>query len=130
MTTLLGKSAFDERHPLSLGTGSYCRTAMAEDYLNHCDALFAVGTSLSRYIFTPVIPSGKRVIVHATADSRDLNKDYFPDVALLGDAKLTLRQMIEEIRSQTGGRQSRAGPRRKSTFGASATSGSGAGRRS
>ena len=103
MTTLLGKSAFDERHPLSLGTGSYCRTAMAEDYLNHCDALFAIGTSLSRYIFSPVVPPGKRAIVHATADSRDLHKDYFPDVALLGDAKLTLRQMIEEIRSQTGG---------------------------
>src|SRR5438552_11148210 len=87
MTTLMGKSAFPETHPLSLGTGSYSRTTMVLDYLQRCDALFAVGASLTRSIFAPVIQAGKRII-HATVDPRDLNKDYVADVPLLGDAQL------------------------------------------
>jgi acetolactate synthase-1/2/3 large subunit len=101
MTTLLGKSAFPETHPLALGTGSYSRTAMVMDYLKMSDSLFAIGASLTRTVFAPEIPPGKR-IVHATTDPRDLNKDYVADVTLLGDAKLVLRQMAAEIRSQAG----------------------------
>ena len=101
MTTLMGKSAFNERHPLSLGTGSYSATAMVRDYLDHCDAIFAVGASLTKTIFAPVIPSGKR-IVHATVDPQDLNKDYPADVSMLGDARLVLQQMIDELASRNG----------------------------
>jgi len=109
MTTLLGKSAFPETHPLSLGTGSYSRTAMVVDYLKRCDAVFAIGASLTRTVFAPEVPSGKR-LVHATIDPRDLNKDYVSDVPLLGDARLTLRQMAEEVHRQVGtaGRPGRA----------------------
>jgi thiamine pyrophosphate-dependent acetolactate synthase large subunit-like protein len=109
MTTLLGKSAFPETHSLALGTGSHSRTSMVTDYLNLCDAIFAIGASLTRTVFAPELPPGKR-IVHATLDRRDLNKDYAADVPLLGDAKLTLRQMAEEIRRQAGesGRPGRA----------------------
>ena len=101
MTTLLGKSAFPENHPLALGTGSYSRTAMVMDYLERSDALFAIGASLTRTVFAPQVPSGK-LIIHATIDPRDLNKDYVADVPLLGDAKLVLRQMADEIRVQAG----------------------------
>ena len=101
MTTLLGKSAFNERHPLALGVGSYATTAMAREYLERCDAVFAIGSSLSRTIFAPAMPAGKR-IVHATVDPCDVNKDTVPDVAILGDAKLILRQMIDLARDQLG----------------------------
>ena len=103
MTTLLGKSAFNERHALALGAGSYSRTSLVEDALAHSDALFGIGASLTRTLFAPAIPAGQRTIVHSTNDSRDLNKDHAADVPILGDAKLVLQQMIEEIRSQTGG---------------------------
>jgi thiamine pyrophosphate-dependent acetolactate synthase large subunit-like protein len=103
MTTLLGKSAFNEQHPLALGVGSYSRTAMALDYLGRCDAILAIGASLTRSIFAPDIPPGRRLIVHATNDPRDMNKDYQADVPILGDAKLVLKQVLDEIREQTGG---------------------------
>ena len=103
MTTLLGKSGFDETHPLSLGAGSHSRTSMVEDALANCDAVFGIGASLTRTIFAPPIPPGRRTIIHATNDSRDLHKDYVADVPILGDAKLVLQQMAEEIRSQTDG---------------------------
>ena len=101
MTTLLGKSAFNERHPLALGVGSYATTAMAREYLERCDAVFAIGSSLSRTIFVPAMPAGKRIL-HATVDPCDVNKDTVPDVAILGDAKLVLRQMIDLARDQLG----------------------------
>jgi thiamine pyrophosphate-dependent acetolactate synthase large subunit-like protein len=72
---------------------------MVTDYLDRCDAVFAIGASLTRSVFAAVIPSRKR-IVHATVDPRDLNKDYQADVPILGDAKLVLQQVIEEFRSQ------------------------------
>jgi acetolactate synthase-1/2/3 large subunit len=106
MTTLLGKSAFPEQHPLGLGVGAYARTDMALDYLQRADAVLAVGASLTRTIFAPAIPPGKR-IVHATIDPRDLNKDYAADVPLAGDAGLTLPALAEEVRRQ-GGPRSRA----------------------
>ncbi len=102
MTTLLGKSACNERHPLALGVGSYAITEMARDYLQHCDAVFAIGASLSKTTFAPDVPAGKR-IVHATVDPSDLNKDYSADVAILGDAKLILRQMVDRARDEIGG---------------------------
>ncbi len=105
MTTLLGKSAFNERHALALGVGSYAITDMARDYLQHCDAIFAIGASLSKTIFAPDIPAGKR-IVHATVDPCDLNKDYSADVAILGDARLILRQMVDRARGELGGKAS------------------------
>jgi acetolactate synthase I/II/III large subunit len=101
MTTLLGKSAFDESHPLSLGSGGMSATDMVRDALERCDTVFAVGASLTRTVFAPEIPSGKR-IVHATLDPRDLNKDYVADVPLLGDAALVLSALLEELKSQHG----------------------------
>ena len=103
MTTLLGKSAFDESHPLSLGTGSLSEAAPVPDYLGRCDALLAIGTSLTKTIFGSAIPAAPR-IVHATNDPADINKDCAADVGLVGDAKLVLAQIAEEIRAQTGGR--------------------------
>lgn len=101
ITTMLGKSGFNERHPLSLGTASYARTDMAKKWIETCDCLFAVGTSLTTGIFAPKIPPGKRFI-HATVDPRDLNKDQVAEVALLGDARLILRQLLDELVRQQG----------------------------
>jgi thiamine pyrophosphate-dependent acetolactate synthase large subunit-like protein len=101
MTTLLGKSAFDERQPLALGVGAYARTDLVVDALRRADAVFAVGASLTRTLFAPEIPPGKR-LVHATNDPRDLNKDYVADVPLLGDARLVLAALAEELRRQGG----------------------------
>ena len=102
MTTLLGKSGFNERHPLSLGAAGLSATAMVRDYLQHCDAVFAVGASLTRTVFAPVIPDDKR-IVHATIDPRDLNKDYVCDVPLLGDAKVMLQQLTADLNERYAG---------------------------
>lgn len=95
-TSLLGKSAFDERHPLSLGTASFSKTAMVATALDEADAIFSIGASLARDFTAARIPPGKQH-VHCTVDPGDLNT-YFPvEVGLVGDAKLVLQQMLEDL---------------------------------
>jgi acetolactate synthase-1/2/3 large subunit len=106
-TTLMGKSAFDERHPLALGTASYSRTALVSRALDTSDAVFAIGASLNRDFTAPAIPIGKRLI-HATNDADDLNLYYPADAALLGDAKLVLAAMIADIEDRKAGRSREA----------------------
>lgn len=107
-TTLEGKSAFPEDHPLSLGTGAGVMPRPVHTYLQKADVIFAIGASLTRHnIVAAPLPAGK-VIIHATHDERDLNKHYPADYPILGDAKPVLQQFIEAIKDWLGSKQ-RAG---------------------
>jgi acetolactate synthase-1/2/3 large subunit len=97
MTTLEGKSAFPEDHPLSLGTGGGVMAGPVYHCLSQADVVFAIGTSLTRHGMATSIPSGK-TIIHATNDERDLNKNYAADYPILGHARLVLRQFIDAIK--------------------------------
>jgi acetolactate synthase-1/2/3 large subunit len=103
MTTLPGKSAFPENHPLSVGTGGNSGTAMAGHFLQQADVLCGIGCSFTATTFAATIPPGK-IVIHATNNEADVNKDVAAHVALLGDARLMLRQLLEEVERQ-GGRQ-------------------------
>jgi len=97
ITTLEGKSAFPENHPLSLGTASGVSPQPVYEFLDQADVVFGIGCSLTRHgIVFAGIPPGK-VIIHATNDERDLNKHYTADHPILGDAKLVLDQFIEAV---------------------------------
>ncbi len=100
-TTLVGKGAFPENHPLALGAGGRTRPKMVMDFLKKADLVFAIGSSCTKEGFTTPIPDGKRVI-QATIDEHDISKDYPLEHAIIGDAKLVLRQLIEEVKAQLG----------------------------
>lgn len=106
MTTLPGKSAFPENHPLSIGTGGHSGTAMAGHFLQQADVILGIGCSFTATTFAAPIPTGK-VIIHSTNNEADVNKDVAADQVLLGDARLVLTQLIEELRRQ-GGRQAQS----------------------
>jgi thiamine pyrophosphate-dependent acetolactate synthase large subunit-like protein len=101
-TSLGGKSAFPETHPLSLGTGGRTYPKPVIDFLWDCDVLFGVGCSFGATPFGVPFPSDKTVI-HSTLDPGDLNKDLPVRHALVGDAKLTLAMLIEAVRDRLGG---------------------------
>ena len=101
-TSLGGKSAFPETHPLSLGTGGRTYPKPVIDFLWDCDVLFGVGCSFGATPFGVPFPSDKTVI-HSTLDPGDLNKDLPVQHALVGDAKLTLAMLIEAVRERLGG---------------------------
>lgn len=104
MTTMEGKSAFPEDHPLALGAaGGGVMTGPVHHFLNDADLLLAVGCSLTAHFMHVTIPPGV-TIIHATNDERDLNKSYVTEHPVLGDAKLVLRQFIDAVGDM--GRQS------------------------
>lgn len=101
MTTLSGKSAINENHPLSLGTAGLTHPRAVWDWLQECDALFAIGSSLTSIFTNTPIPAGK-FIIHATIDPVDIGRDRAVDIPMIGDAKLVLQDMIEEVRGRLG----------------------------
>jgi uncharacterized protein len=101
MTTLQGKSAFPEDHPLSLGSGGAAGPRPLAQWLDEADLIFGAGSGLAISSYDAPIPRGK-VAVQLTVDERDLNRDYATEHLLMGDAKLVLRQMIEEAQRQMG----------------------------
>ena len=108
--TMPGKSGFDERHPLSLGSGSGATGLHARTWLQESDVLLALGSSMTRTSYGQPIPDGK-VIIHNTESIEDINKDYTVDVGLPGDAKLTIKMLIDEVKAQAGenGRRGQTG---------------------
>ena len=100
-TTMAGKSAFPENHPLALGAGGRTSPKMLMHFQKKADLVFAIGSSCTREGFTVGIPDGKTVI-QSTIDDRDINKDYPLEGAIIGDAKLVLRQLIDEVKRQVG----------------------------
>ena len=96
-TSLPGKSAFDETHPLALGSGGNAHPKTVAHFLRQADVIFGIGCSFSETAFGIAIPTGKTVI-HATLDPVDLNKGVIAQHALLGDARLTLRALLEVCR--------------------------------
>jgi acetolactate synthase-1/2/3 large subunit len=105
MTTVDGKSGFPEDHALALGSGGNGFTGHGAHFLySRADLILAIGTGLNRHpLTTPSLPGGVRII-HATNDARDLHKSYATDVALLGDAKLTLAALADAVTDRMGGR--------------------------
>ena len=101
-TTMEGKSAFDERHPLALGAGSGATTGPAHAWIVESDVVLALGASLTRNHYTQTVPPGKTVI-HNTATVEDINKDTPCDIALAGDARLTIEALIAEVLARTDG---------------------------
>jgi acetolactate synthase I/II/III large subunit len=105
MTTVDGKSAFPEDHAMALGSGGNGFTGHGAHFLySRADLILAIGTGLNRHpLTTPPLPNGVRII-HATNDTQDLHKSYATEVALLGDAKLTLAALAEAVKERLGGR--------------------------
>ena len=98
-TSLEGKSAFPENHPLSLGSGGRSMPRTVHEFLQNSDVIFGIGCSFTSTNFGVTMPKGK-TIVHATLDPMDLNKNQVSQYALVGDAALTLDALIAEMKAQ------------------------------
>ena len=101
MTTLTGKSCFPEDHPLSAGTAGRTCPEAVNHFLRKADLVFGIGTSFYRTQYHAPVPPGK-VMVQVTVDAQEINKDYPVDIAVVGDAKLVLEQLIQEVKKQAG----------------------------
>ena len=101
-TSLEGKSAFDETHPLSIGSGGAAIPGQLRQFLDRADVIFGIGCSFLQTSFGVRMPEGKRVI-HSTLNTADFNSGVECEIALAGDAKLVLGALIDALRGHLSG---------------------------
>jgi acetolactate synthase-1/2/3 large subunit len=99
-TSIQGKSAFPENHPLALGCAGRSCPQTVPEFLTQADVIFGIGCSFATTIFGIFIPEEPKLI-HATLDPNDLNKDVRADYPLVGDAQLTLQALLGELKNQS-----------------------------
>jgi acetolactate synthase-1/2/3 large subunit len=105
-TSLNGKSAFPEDHPLALGAGSKSEPGPLHHYLRETDLIFGIGCSFTTTNYGISVPP-EVTVVHATLDPMDINKDVQADYAMIGDARLTLEAVLEEADERLDGERGR-----------------------
>ncbi len=102
-TTLNGKSAFPENHRLALGIGGFSRasygslpaTVMGES----ADVILTIGCGFKQHAIL-VRPSQRTKHIQVDVDPTEVNRDHVADVAILGDAKVVLRQFIDAAQAR------------------------------
>jgi len=101
VTTLIGKGAFPENHPLSLGPIGMHGTAEANRIVLETDCLLAVGVRFSDRStgrFDEFCPDAK--IIHIDIDPSEIGKNKKVHLPIVGDAKVTLEQLYERLKAR------------------------------
>ena len=94
--TILGASAIPTSHPLNVGMlgmhGNYAPNILT----NECDVLIAIGMRFDDRVTGDVNRYAKQAkIIHFEIDPAEVNKIIEVDVAVLGDAKQTLNEILK-----------------------------------
>ena len=95
VTTIEGRSALSELHPLSLGFRSD-RPQMAEVFAE-TDLLLAVGTRFQNYATKVWALRLPPELIHLDADPSVIGLNYPASLAVVGDAKLSLAGLLERL---------------------------------
>ena len=92
--TILGLSAVPTNHPLNVGMvgmhGNYGPNVLT----NECDVLIAIGMRFDDRVTGNLSTYAKQAkIIHFEIDPAEVNKNVVADVAVLGNVKLTLKEI-------------------------------------
>lgn len=94
-TTLLGKGAFDERHPLSVGMLGMHGTAYANFAVSECDLLIAVGARFDDRVTGKLDEFASRAkVIHIDIDPAEVGKNRAPQVPIVGDVRQVLMDLL------------------------------------
>ena len=96
--TILGASAIPTEHSLNVGMlgmhGNYAPNVKT----NECDVLIAIGMRFDDRVTGDVTRYAKQAqIIHFEIDPAEVNKNIEVDIAVLGNAKDTLREIIKHV---------------------------------
>lgn len=100
VNTLLGKGAFPETHPLSLGMLGMHGTAYSNLALRNCDLILSIGSRWDDRINgdTSKFAVGAKKL-HIDIDHAEIGKIVKPDASAYGDARKILEELIKHVRS-------------------------------
>ena len=95
VNTLLGKGAVPEDHPLHLGMLGMHGTAYANKAVDGCDLIMSIGSRWDDRITGKLSTFCKDAVkIHVDIDVAEFGKVLRPDVALAGDARLVIEDLI------------------------------------
>jgi acetolactate synthase-1/2/3 large subunit len=96
-TTLMGKGAFLESHHLSLGMLGMHGTAYANFSVSECDLLVAIGARFDDRVTGKLDEFAAHAkIIHIDIDPAEINKNRIPEIAVIGDVKIILGELLKE----------------------------------
>jgi len=98
-STVLGLSALPTDHPQYVGMlgmhGNYAPNTLT----NECDLLIAIGMRFDDRVTSNLAHYAKQAqVIHFDIDPSEINKNVTVDVAVLGDVKQTLPELIKHIK--------------------------------
>lgn len=94
-TTLMGKGAFDELHPLSVGMLGMHGTAYANFAVTECDLLIAAGARFDDRVTGRLDSFAPRAqVIHIDIDAAEVGKNRVPEVPVVADVKQALEQLL------------------------------------
>ena len=101
-TTLMGKGAFDDNHPLSLGMLGMHGTAYSNFAVSECDLLIAVGTRFDDRVTGKLDDFACHAqILHIDIDPAEVGKNRTPQLAIVGDITQVLDEILKEYERST-----------------------------
>ncbi len=99
--TLMGKGAFPDLDPLSLGIPGMHGTAYANLAIDQADLIINIGARFDDRITGDVkrfAPNAR--IIHVDVDPAEIGKVMPTEVPVVGDAKVVLQELLAEIEAQ------------------------------
>jgi acetolactate synthase I/II/III large subunit len=94
-TTLMGKGAFDEHHPLALGMLGMHGTAYANFAVSECDLLIALGARFDDRVTGKLEEFASRAkVIHVDIDPAEVGKNRQPEVPIVGNVKTVLADLL------------------------------------
>ncbi|HCF28717.1 MAG TPA: biosynthetic-type acetolactate synthase large subunit [Cyanobacteria bacterium UBA11049] len=102
-TTLMGKGAFDENHPLALGMLGMHGTAYANFAVSECDLLIAVGARFDDRVTGKLDEFASRAkVIHIDIDPAEVGKNRTPEVPIVGDVRQVLMELLRRCEEKSG----------------------------
>jgi acetolactate synthase-1/2/3 large subunit len=100
--TILGASAIPTSHPLNVGMvgmhGNYAPNMLT----NECDVLIAIGMRFDDRVTGNLKQYAKQAkVIHFEIDPAEIDKNVKTDVAVLGDAKVSLAMLLPLLNEKT-----------------------------
>ena len=99
-TTLMGKGIIDENNNLALGMLGMHGTAYANYAVSECDLLIALGARFDDRVTGKLDEFACNAqVIHIDIDAAELGKNRIPQVAIIGDVKEILKQIMDYVES-------------------------------
>jgi len=96
------KGCFPENHPLFVGVVGGYGSEHANDFVRGCDLVFFVATRAGAHTTEDLTAPerGAAKIVHLDIDPVAIGRNYKADVALVGDAKVSLQELLANLKNR------------------------------